>query len=327
MKEDEAMLLINHENSPGWTEIHNKLANKANGARTYSEMITKHYWPIFEGISMGRTQSALVTVTRETVPYDFHQEVLFVFLHERKTQRGESTIGRQKALVQAQSKRCRTIFIVWDIDWAKELEANGLEAIFLPMAIDKDEIREYVTDDVQKKHYRKILWFGNMWAGKKEAFLRLQSACRRHGWTLDRISGGKFNGVRTLTRQQTFQKINEYQYGVGVGRCAAEMATLGLKVFCYAFGTKGYLPMTEEEAKFLVDKNMLAREEAKYTPDQALIFLQKSVLCQPLGVQECQQVLIDELWKKGFQTTFHTGVNEIGIMKDKNKRKNLRRFL
>ena len=310
------MKLINHENSPGWTELHNRLANKNNGARTYSEMITAHYWPIFEAIDMGKTRAAVVTCTRENVPMNFRYEVVFIFLHERKLKNGESTVHRHIEMAKAQGNKCRTIFVVWDEDWAKELEANGLEAIFLPMAIDKEKIKEGVVEQkARKRHYRKILWFGNMWAGKRGAYTLLRSACRKHGWALDRISGGKFNGSIPLTREQTFQKIAEYKYGVGVGRCAAEMASLGLKVFCYAFGEKGYLPMTEEEAEFLVKKNMLAREEANYTPDEALVLLPNSVQCRPLDVEDCCEILISELDKKGF----YVDRNKIGIIKDKNK--------
>ncbi len=310
------MKLINHTNSPGWTELHNRLANKNNGARTYSEMITTHYWPIFEAVDMGKTRAAVVTCTRENVPYNFRFDVVFIFLHERKLKSGGSTVERHKEMAKAQGSRCRTIFIVWDEDWAKELEANGLEAIFLPMAVDKAKIKEgVVAVKERKRHYRKILWFGNMWAGKREAYTALRSACRKHGWALDRISGGKFNGNIPLSREQTFQKISEYKYGVGVGRCAAEMASLGLKVFCYAFGQKGFLPMTEEDAEFLVRKNMLAREEANYTPDEALALLPKSVQCCPLDVRDCQKILIEELKKKGF----YVDENKIGIIKDKNK--------
>lgn len=296
--------LINHLNSPKWCDIHKKIGSaQLNGARTYSELISEYYFPIFKLISPDSNRSPkiqVITVTTESKPLYFSGDILFVFLHEIKDKKGAGTVYRQKAFAKLNNNK-RVIFVVWNEDWKKELEAEGLEAIYLPMAIDVKALKKGISEVKDRKRYRrKLLWFGNLRGQKMQSWYLMKSACMRHGWTLDLISGGKFNREVPLTREQTMQKVAEYKYGVGVGRCAAEMAALGLKVFCFSYGTRGYLPVNKAQADFAVAHNMYCRGNEKISPEQALINFENAVVCEVNDIPKCQDILRKELKEKGF---------------------------
>lgn len=287
-----AVHLYNHLNSPGWVAVHKKISMKANGATTYSQNITKYYWPIFEQVFQNyKKDVAVITVTRESHPLRFPEKLIFCFRHECRF-RQQPTIENCRAFAQA-NKHAKVIFVVWEEDCAMELHKNGLNAIFLPMAIDVKEIRSHLTPSTQFKN--RVIYFGNVRNAKQQAFFHLKSCIQRHGWYLDRISDNRFNGGTKLSRDDVLKILQRYKYGVGVGICAHEMAALGLKTYIYAYGRLGHLPMSQKEGQRLLYRNLCSPESATVNPVKALQNFPSSVVIQPRDIHDNQSLLLQSL--------------------------------
>lgn len=118
--------------------------------------------------------------------------------------------------------------------WAKEEQLDHrVKSVFIPMFIQPDEIQKAVG----KRHFRKdpdekrIIYFGNLYQAKMPEYHRLRQGLERAGWTVDVISKSRLNGQNPiLSQEESWKLISQYQYGIGVGRCALEMYQLGLKV-------------------------------------------------------------------------------------------------
>lgn len=108
------------------------------------------------------------------------------------------------------------------------MESKGINATWVPMAIDVAEVSKYNTG--QKRCEDKIIYFGNLYRDKHDQFEDLQQLCRSVGLTMDYISDGCFNGDKKVSQEEAWKIISTYKYGIGVGRCALEMYALGLKV-------------------------------------------------------------------------------------------------
>lgn len=275
--------LYNHETSVRWANLHRKIKGKANGARNYSINITKWYWPIFEEVlgNIGKTV-AVVTVDLEGRPSHFEEDVIFAFRHECRY-RQQPTIERAKLFCDINS-HAQVFFVVWDEDCARELSANGMNAIFLPMAIDVEEIRSHKVD--VPKYANRIIYFGNVRNAKMNAWWRLKTIVERHGWAIDRISENRLNMGKRLSRDEILQVIQYYKYGVGVGICAHEMAALGLKVYVYAYGANGHLPRTKQSADWLVRHNLCSPESATVDPLTAIQKFHSAVVIEPQDIKE-----------------------------------------
>lgn len=286
--------LYNHTNSPEWVNIHKRISMKSNGATSYSQNITKFYWPIFVHLFAKYPQeTAVITVTRESHPVKFKEKLIFCFRHECRF-RQQPTIEHCKAFCRA-NPQARVIFIVWEEDCARALIENGLEAIFLPMVIDVKEIRSHKVS--VPKYSNRVIYFGNIRNAKQSAYYFLKTAILRHGWYLDRISGDRFNDGRILSRDQVLATLQKYKYGVGVGICAHEMAALGLKTYIYAYEKFGHLPMTEAEGQWLLYRNLCSPESARINPVKALQNFPSSVVIKPRDIRDNQEYLADQLAK------------------------------
>lgn len=277
--------LINHDNSPGWTEKNRRLAQQSNGAKIYSQAITKYYWSVFqEMFEKSKENVALVTVTLESQPQRFKgYDKIFIFLHECNWQK-QPVIARAKAIAAANSK-AQVIFIVWHEDTADKLAINGLNAIFVPMAIDLEEIEQNRLKHVEK-YQRRILWFGHLRTIKKPYFKYFVIQANKMGWQVDYISNNRLNGNIPLTRPQVLQTIQRYKYGVGVGQCAQEMAAYGLKVILYAYNFKCNCPYTEEQAEYYVHRNLVSQEETNVLVQDAINRMNRMVVFTPVSIQE-----------------------------------------
>lgn len=288
--------LINHNNSPGWTEKNQRLANNSNGAKIYSQAITKYYWKEFEKVFQDSEQNvALVTVTLESKAQFFQgYDKVFIFIHECNWQK-QPVIARAKKIVEA-NPQAEIIFIVWHEDTAHWLEINGMKAIFMPMAIDMQEIEEARLTKV-KKYQRRILWFGHIRNTKKPYFQYFVAQANKMGWQVDWISGNRLNGETPLTRKQVLQTIQRYKYGVGVGQCAQEMAAYGLKVILYAYNFKCNCPYTEEKARYYTHRNLVSQEETNVLVQDAINRMDKMVVFTPVDINK-QAKKLPELLSK-----------------------------
>lgn len=290
------MQLYNHRNSPGWTEVHKRLNMRNNGAAIYSENITKWYYPIFQEVFADFSDVALVTVTRESHPVRFKERLIFCFRHECRF-RQQNTVENCLNFCRL-NKHARVIFIVWDEDCAQELTKHGMNALFLPMAIDVAEVRAHklatetpLSRTGSETYTNRVIYFGNLRAPKQSAYYYLKLAVQRHGWYLDRISADRLNDGRKLTRAQILETISRYRYGVGVGICAHEMAALGLRTYIYAYTRKGHLPMSQAEGQYLLHRNLCSPELATVPPTKALQNFASSVVITPRDIKDNQQYL------------------------------------
>lgn len=277
--------LINHDNSPGWTEKNHRLSNNSNGAKIYSQAITKYYWSVFKKMfGDSKKNVALVTVTLESKAQKFPDfEKIFIFLHECNHNK-QPVIARARAICTA-NPQAEIIFIVWHEDTARFLQLNGMKSIFLPMAIDLKELEDAKLPTV-RKYPRRILWFGHLRSIKKPYFQYFVAQASKLGWQVDWISGNRLNGNIPLTREQILQTIQRYKYGVGVGQCAQEMAYYGLKVILYAYNFKCNCPYTQEQADYYLHRNLVSQEETNVLVQDAIRRLDKLVVFQPVDIRD-----------------------------------------
>lgn len=246
--------VIDHTNHPTWTPI-NKRLNRENGARTYSRDILKFYVPIFEEVFSGAEKVLLITVqnwnaTEVWKGYD----KIFVFVHERGGTE-EIRIQKRQALKKFSelNKQSEVYFIVWCPQHEGELLKEGLNAIYLPMAIDSDVYTPYQR--IKKGKNKKLIYFGNIIQGKVTPFGQLKKVVEKKGWRIDYISQDRLNSFGMKMKPDKIRwTLAQYKYGVGVGRSAQEMSAMGIKVVCFSLKDV-MLARTDEEAEKLMAQN------------------------------------------------------------------------
>lgn len=280
------MKLYNHLNSPVWSEK-NQAKKLVNGAKRYSEVITKYYFPVFQEVLKDDPNTVVITVTTENVPQTFKEyKRIFLFLHECRY-RQQPTIARCRNFVEA-NPQAEVWFIVWEQDTAKVISERGMNAIYLPMAIDLDEINAFKTDTPKLD---KIIWFGNIRQAKKPFFKYFMEQCNRHGIRMDYISNSNFNGTYPLNRQQILATLQNYKYGVGVGICAHEMSALGLKVFIYSYNWYCNCAYNKEQGRELISKNLCSPETAHITVPDALRSRELMTVIDPVDIKDNAKLL------------------------------------
>lgn len=282
--------LFNHENSPVWAEK-NKRMGLQNGAKTYSEAITKWYWPVFHNwFKDSEDNIAVITVTTENNPIRFSKfNKIYLFLHECSYMR-QPTVSRARRFKEI-NNQADVIFIVWSETTAKAMQKQGLRTIFLPMAIDLQELSRYRSHPGHKFDNR-IIYYGNLRGSKRPYVTYLITKAHELGWEVDYISDNAFNGDSVkLSREEIFYAIQQYKYGAGVGICAHEMSAFGLKVFLYAYDFKANCPYTEEQARHYIHNNLCSMEEANILIPDALRNLGRMHNFTPVDVAENAKLL------------------------------------
>lgn len=92
-------------------------------------------------------------------------------------------------------------------------------ANYIPMSIDISALPE-----ANPNKNGKWIYFGNLMNGKHTIYNQIRKLTN-----CDLISMGRFND-KPIRQAEAHEIINEYSYGIGVGRCALEMYAMGLKV-------------------------------------------------------------------------------------------------
>lgn len=297
--------LFNHENSPVWSTKNGAIAKSANGAKSYSKVITEYYFPVFKKLiqladgnpltAVNNKNTAVITVTTENNPIRFGDyQRIFLFLHECRY-RQQPTIARAKRFAEMNS-HAEVWFIVWEEDTAEELRRNKLNALFLPMAIDVEEVRSHM---VNSKKNNRIIWFGNIREQKRPYYKYFLSECRKQGITVDTISGSRFNNSKDykMDRDDILRCLQYYKYGVGVGICAHEMSALGLKVFIYSYNYKCNCAYTKEQGEFFIHRNLCSPELASTLVPNALKNRENMVVIDPVDVRDNVKLLDKSLRK------------------------------
>lgn len=282
--------LINHKNSPVWSQRNGVINNYKNGARRYSEMITEYYFPVFEEFFKNDSKrTAVITVTTENKPIFFENyDRIFCFRHECRYKQ-QPTISRCLQFAKT-NQHAEVIFVVWEESTAKQLRKVGLNAIFLPMAIDVEEVRKHLSPEIEKEDA--IIWYGQLRRKKRPFFEYFASECRKYNIRLDYISNNKFNGVgEELSREEIMKILQRYKYGVGVGICAHEMSALGLKVFIYSYTYRSNCAYSDMQGKYYINRNLCSPEEANISIERALADRERMVVIKPVDIRKNTELL------------------------------------
>jgi len=140
--------------------------------------------------------------------------------------------------------RDHTVFISHYKETAEELRSLGLNAYFVKMGIDLSRLPE------PKKGNGKFIYFGNLYHDKIDTYNDLKDSL-----DFDTLSFNKFNDYNfTLSHEGSLEIVNEYSYGIGVGKCAMEMAGMGMPVLVAGRNLGGTF-CTEEDYKFHIQSN------------------------------------------------------------------------
>lgn len=212
------MKVLDHTD-PEWS----RRVTRINGALTYSKDLVKYQLPKWEDVLTEDdvistcpkfSDSSLMGVYNVAVQY------LHSYPYYGAVQHVERILWNKKF-------RCeKLIFVTAYKQFERELEAAGLNAVYVPMAIDTDALTQYKAEKTEEN---KIIYFGNIVHNKLRVYNHLKRYCQMAGYAVDLISHSLYNGVWTISREEALAKIATYKYGIGVGRCAQELMTLGVK--------------------------------------------------------------------------------------------------
>lgn len=216
-----------------------------NGAATYSKDIQEVLIPrLTEYFQEHNPELDILISTAPPLaqvedPYILHDrpELVIQFLHTYPYRNPMEPINAMLNRFPDSKVILVTAYVAYEIrinQWAK---AQGLtdrvKPVFVPMFIQPENILEavgkrwYKHDPFEKR----IIYFGNLYRAKSQEYYRIRQGLERAGWKVDVISKSRFNGTGPVLEQaDTWKLISQYRYGIGVGRCALEMYTLGLKV-------------------------------------------------------------------------------------------------
>lgn len=225
------MITLFDHTEPKW---HSKYTarGRENGAATYSREIVKYQVPVLyelfnETEVIVSTCPLLSQVDHSQFPS--YAKVAIQYLHSYPY--GDSL--RQAREVTETLKNIpndidHILFVTAYSQLADRLSNAGYDAIYLPMSVDTTVI----PDAKREKQYKgkNIIYFGNVTLSKEKTFHELRYAFKKMGWQFNYISNGKLSGIYPLSQRQAWERINDYQYGIGVGRCALEMMAMGMNV-------------------------------------------------------------------------------------------------
>jgi hypothetical protein len=218
-----------------------------NGAATYSRDIMELVMPelfSFLDTKFGdrrvliSTAPPLTDVRREDLPARYHSpDIVLQWLHAYSYNSPYLPIHRllakfpdSKIVVVTAYEAYKLRLDTFDLFDSSELAR--LHVVYVPMFINTHWIEVNTLRCRQgSSPEKRILYFGNLYKAKSKEFRRVIAEIRSAGWTVDILSKGKLNyNGPTLTQEESWRLMQSYSYGIGVGRCALEMYTLGLRV-------------------------------------------------------------------------------------------------
>jgi len=206
-----------------------------NGAATYSEdIITSqqlHWEEFFRGDPRNIVISTcpLLSQVNQRDIKATRVDLAIQYLH---TFPYENPIGYIQKIVAGfthhkRLKSTQWVFLSAYRSYVDQINAAGFRAFFVPMSINTAPLLELSQAPV---YTDRVIWFGNIYHDKSKLYTSLAGYVRQAGLQLDTISRGLFNRTTPLSQTEAWARIAQYKYGIGVGRCALEMYTLGLRV-------------------------------------------------------------------------------------------------
>lgn len=117
------------------------------------------------------------------------------------------------------------------------LAKHGHTGHFTPMGIDLNRVPRRMGEGNGR-----WIYFGNLYPQKMETYRQLQKTLN-----FDTLSFGRLNdSEEVLSNEECLALVAQYSYGIGVGRCALEMAAIGLPVLIAGNEVGGTLTTPED---------------------------------------------------------------------------------
>ena len=138
----------------------------------------------------------------------------------------------------------KLIYITQYKEQAEFLNQAGITCHYFPMGINTSRLPSTNTKN------GKWIYFGNLYPKKLDTFNLLKETL-----DFDVLSFSKFNDEETvLSHNDCLNLVSNYSYGIGVGRCALEMVSMGLPVLVAGEKVGGTL-VTKDDFTFHRDYN------------------------------------------------------------------------
>jgi hypothetical protein len=289
VKEKQNIIIFDHNSHPIWRDRYDKfflITGTTNGAYTYSQNIIEFHIPeLIKQINKTKYKNILIntvgTITDDILPDGI--DLIIYYLHEHENRE----IPRIQLIKQFYFGRI--IFITPRLLRAEKLNKLNYETIFLPMSIDCNELKRYITNN--KYEDKRVLFFGNMYLGKDRNYLKLKKAFVKQGWTFDTLTGNKLNEGEMLSREDIFTIISKYKYGIGVGRAVLEMNALGLKTIICAKNINGIM-VSDADYEYMKENNFTDVEVPCFSNDiNILIKRFDKAMIKSLDVREILPII------------------------------------
>lgn len=232
--------IYDHNNHPLWADIYrsrHESRNRTNGAYTYSCDIVKYHIPYIINLLNKNTLITTVGMLSESiVPKD--TELIIYYMHE--------SFDREFVAIQDMLSwyKGKIIFITSRYSSERELKKRNLNVIHIPMSIDTSVIANFTKNE--KYTGKRVIYFGNKYLGKDGYFSQTKSAFISNGWTFDEICYNRYNGTNILNKNEMFDILSKYRYGIAEGRCFLELNALGVKTLICASACQGIVTNDSE---------------------------------------------------------------------------------
>lgn len=266
--EKQVIKVYDHLNHPLWCPLYKQRhlsRGRTNGGYTYSQDIVKFQIPLIIDIlkKQDKYQNIVISTVTMIDPCILTKttDLVICYLHESIERELSGCLKIRKFYDK------KIIFICSRKDVYNKLRAVGFKCIFIPMSIDTKQLKDYVIPKNEKYQDKRVIYFGNKYLGKDTLFAETKAAFIRNGWTFDEISSNIFNnnGVK-LSRDEIFNILTKYKYGIAGGRCALEMNYLGIKTLISMETNQG-IWTTDEEFKKHIDDNFAGNNLCTYSKD------------------------------------------------------------
>ena len=237
--------VYDHLTHPVWASLYkqrHKSRNRTNGGYTYSKDITKYHLPIITDIINSKEKYKNVIITtvgmldRTIVPEN--TDLIICYLHEFL----DLELPRVFEISNWYNKKI--VYITSRLNIFQRLSYTGISTILLPMSIETSEFTKYAKSE--KYADKRVIYFGNRYLGKGGTYNQIKESFVNKGWIFDEISANMFNGKKSLNRDEIFDTIAKYKYGIGEGRCVLEMNALGVKTLICASKNQGIFTNNSE---------------------------------------------------------------------------------
>lgn len=212
-------LTVIHHEDPWWAERRAK-TRVENGANTYSRDILTHH--VHRWARLAEHMRVTVSTAPPLVAHKVDADLVVQYLHTYNYADPMSVPRRVTEALSSQGAP-EIVFVSAYRPLVNQLNTAGYTAVYVPMRVDGDWIRHRAGTIPDKRFGEgRAVYFGNITPAKRrhhDAFVR---SFRQAGWKLDLIG--------STDQGDALNRVKNYTYGVGVGRCALEMMTLGMRV-------------------------------------------------------------------------------------------------